>query len=145
MSKPEPVPSSSGIVPAAASATAPSSTSSSSSAKNNRRKGHNHSNSKPSQVVKWQGASSDLNDGDVFVLKDEFGSFKNTRFSDILTKIEVLVATKFPKTSKAMSCLFDDSPVNPKVVKPEEPQGADREDRLPFHRHVHQETRTFNG
>ena len=131
--KPPPVPSSSGIVPAAAPVTAPTSSSSNSSSASSRRQNNrrgNNNNNRPPQHSKWSGASSDLRDEDVFVLKDEFGPARNTRFMETLARLQVFAATKFPKSIRAMSSLFLDAPVNPKVGDPVEPQGADRNDRL---------------
>ena len=76
----------------------------------------------------FKGVTQDF--GGVLIQREELHDGKECNFKETLLAGEVYAAANYPKTSKLLSSLFEDTPTNPPVVPPAEPVGDDAESTL---------------
>ena len=98
-----------------------------------RRSSNRNGKSKKSKIKEeslqaFKGVTPDF--GGVFIKNEELPDGKEWEYKEILLAGEVYAAANYPKTSKLLSTLFEDTPTNPSVVPPAEPAGDDAESTL---------------
>ena len=101
--------------------------------KKDKKKGKNKEKNKEKAKApknKWQGATADFGEDKVFALKNELGTDRHVSYKVTAEAAEVFAAVKFPKSAKALSCLFQDPPRHPSIKEPDKPMGEDRKDNL---------------
>lgn len=78
----------------------------------------------------------------IFSLKGKYNDTSSYRKTIASTR--VFVAKNYPKSSQAMSSLFEDKSTNPTIDEPERPSAPDRTDHILVPVHLDERKRAFN-